>query len=99
MITLVLLFTNFKSLASLKRSLGLALAFLAFKTKDQLLGLLSLHIIHQKTHNYLLVENRLGLTTETLLLGIVSSLTYTITPLQTKIYLEVSKKPYRPCIE
>ena len=42
LITLVLLFTNFKSLASLKRSLGLALAFLAFKTKDQLLGLLSL---------------------------------------------------------
>ena len=45
LITLILLFTNFESLASLKRSLGLALAFLAFKTKDQLLGLLSLHMI------------------------------------------------------
>ena len=45
LITLVLLFTNFKSLASLKWSLGLALAFLAFKTKDQLLGLLSLPMI------------------------------------------------------
>ena len=75
---LVLLLTNFKSLASLKRSLSLSLAFLAFKTEDQLLSLLSLEITCKLKEN-LLVENRLGLTTETLLLGIVSSLTYTIT--------------------
>ena len=54
---------NFKSLASLQRSLGLHLALLAFKTEHQSLGLLRL-----------LVENRLRLTSITLLLHIVSTL-------------------------
>lgn len=94
---LVLLFTDFKSLASLKRSLVLGLALLAFKTENQLLGLLGLQMRRIiKTH--LLVENRLGLTTETLLLSIVSSLTYPLSQIPT-FYPEVSKKPYQPCIE
>ena len=41
---LVLLLTNLKGLASLKRSLSLGLALLALKTEHQLLGLLRLHV-------------------------------------------------------
>lgn len=72
---LVLLLTNLKGLAALQRSLSLRLAFLALQTEHQLLSLLRLHITHQSRKD-LLVEDRLGLTTETLLLRIVSSLSY-----------------------
>lgn len=72
---LILLLTNLKGLAALQRSLSLRLALLALQTEHQLLGLLRLHITHQFRKD-LLVEDRLGLTTETLLLRIVSSLSY-----------------------
>ena len=72
---LVLLLTNLQGLAALQRSLSLCLALLALQTEHQLLGLLRLHITLPFRKD-LLVEDRLGLTTETLLLGIVSSLSY-----------------------
>ena len=46
---LVLLLTNLKGLASLKRSLSLGLALLALETEHQLLGLLRLHITLRTT--------------------------------------------------
>jgi len=61
--TLGLLGTELKVLSSLEGKLLLGLAFLAFQTEDNLTGGLGL-----------LVENRLGLTTETHLLGVVSAL-------------------------
>ena len=79
---LVLLLSNLKSLASLQRSLGLHLALLAFKTENQSLCLLRLHIT-KALHKHLLVENRLCLTSITLLLHIVSALSYQSTPVGT----------------
>ena len=73
---LVLLLTNLQGLAALQRSLSLRLALLTLQTEHQLLGLLRL-VIKPFLKNHLLMEDRLGLTTETLLLGIVSSLSYT----------------------
>merc|ERR1719356_1681839 len=60
----LLLVTKFEVLGTLDRQLLLALAGLAFQTKYNLLGGLSL-----------LVEDRLGLTTETLLLVAVTTIT------------------------
>ena len=69
---LILLLTNLKGLAALQRSLSLSLAL---QTEHQLLGLLRLYI-NPFLEYHLLMEDRLGLTTKTLLLGIVSSLSY-----------------------
>ena len=79
---LVLLLSNLKSLASLQRSLGLHLALLAFKTENQSLCLLRLHVT-KTLRKHLLVENGLCLTSITLLLHIVSTLSYQSTPVGT----------------
>lgn len=60
---LLLLTTELKVLAALEGNLHLVLALLALQTKDDLLGGLGL-----------LLEHGLGLSTETLLLGIVTTL-------------------------
>ena len=72
---LILLLTNLQCLATLQRSLSLGLTLLALQTEHQLLGLLRLYI-NPFLEYHLLMEDRLGLTTKTLLLGIVSSLSY-----------------------
>lgn len=64
MTLLLLVTTQLKVLTSLQSQLGLGLAVDTFQSQDNLLGGLSL-----------LVENWLGLTTETGLLTVVSSLT------------------------
>ena len=51
---------------------------------------------NQIDNTHLLVENGLGLTSITLLLHIVSTLSY-VSPSKRNFYPEVSEKPYRPC--
>lgn len=64
-LTLLLLFTTqFEVLASLQGQLGSGLTFDTFQSQNNLLGSLSF-----------LVENRLGLTTETRLFTVITSLT------------------------